>query len=177
MSFSRKDGHEFDTHLLHTLIDLPHRILQSHDVDELSPMVLHELGHDHHFGLNKAVYLIDNPDFDCLRGVAGFCKDECKLHKANVWDQPHEFAKDMTSAQFHQQMKAFNDSSICRHHNNLAQEQLAALGEKLGIKNPSCCMWPMKHGNHGILIFEEHDNRLARQKNLIDKVTALLSLC
>ncbi len=177
MSKLHTGGSDLDARLLHTLIDLPHRILQSHDSDELSPIVLHDLGHDHHFGLNKAVYLVDNPDFDCLRGVAGFCRDECKFHKADVWEKPHEFAQDMASAEFHQLMKKFSDNSISRQNHQHTPESLALLGQKLGIKNPSCCVWNMKHGNHGILIFEEHDQRLARQKDLINKVTALLSLC
>lgn len=177
MSKIYNDEHGHDQTLLNNLVSLPHRILQLHDVDELSPLVLHELGHDSHFGLNKAVYLVDNPDFDSLRGVAGFCRDECHLHKQNVWDDPQAFAHDMSQAQFHQTMKQFRDGSVTRNQEHCTQDGLAALGQKLGLNNPSCCTWSTRHGNQGILLFEARDDMKEPQRNLLSQIIALLSFC
>lgn len=171
------DEFNHDQSLLNSLVGLPQRILQLHEVDELSPLVLHELGHDSHFGLNKAVYLVDNPDFDSLRGVAGFCKDECSLHKADVWQDPYSFAHDMSSGQFHQQIKQFNHASITRNHEQCSQEGLVNLGKTLGLNNPSCCIWDTRHGNHGILLFEGRENMVEKQKSLLSQIIALLSFC
>ena len=171
------DENNHDQTLLHSLVGLPQRILQLHEVDELSPLVLHELGHDSHFGLNKAVYLVDNPDFDSLKGVAGFCKDECKLHKADVWQDPHSFAHDMFNGEFHQQIKRFNHSSITRNHEQCSQEGLVDLGKSLGLNNPSCCTWNTRHGNHGILLFEGNENMMENHKSLLSQIIALLSFC
>lgn len=171
------DEHDNDQTLLQNLVSLPQRILQLHDVEELSPLVLHELGHDSHFGLNKAVYLVDNPDFDSLKGVAGFCREECSLHKPDVWLDPQAFAKDMENAQFHQAMRQFRDCSIVRGHDHCTQDGLMALGQRLGLKSPSCCTWSTRHGNQGILLFEGNNTMEEQQKGLLSQIIALLSFC
>lgn len=170
------EDHDIDQSLLERLVSLPNRILQLHDVEELSPLVLHELGHDSHFGLKKAVYLIDNPDFDSLKGVAGFCRDECHLHKQNILDDPQSFAHDMAHASFHQSMKQFRDGSIARNHDYCSQDGITHLGERLGLNNPSCCTWNTRHGNQGILLFEADDMK-DHQKSLLSQIIALLSFC
>ena len=74
--------------LIKNLSKLPHRILQNYHLAALSEIILHELGHKDCFDFKRAVYLVDNPDFDHLVGVAGFCNGECKHHKSDLWDCP-----------------------------------------------------------------------------------------
>ena len=100
-----------EAHVTH-LLGLPHKILSHHEIEALAPIVLHELGHVNPFGLTKACYFIDNPDFDCLRGVAGYNKEECFNHKDDVWEDPHSFALDMKDAPYHKQMLQFADKSL-----------------------------------------------------------------
>lgn len=169
------DGH--DAQLVSRLLELPHKILCHHDVDGLEQLVLHELGHDQHFGLEKAGYFIDNPDFDCLKGIAGYCKSECKMHKDNLWNDPRSFVQDMQKAQFHQQLSHYLDHSLS--HNELEGvkgDALVNLGQKLGMGNPSFITWKMKHGNNGILLYEENPAH-ARRRDLLQHFVALLSLC
>ncbi len=170
---------ELGDKVVHAILQLPHKILSHHDVDDLAQLVLHELGHDAHFGLTKAAYLVDNPEFDCVKGVAGFCKNECGLHRENLWEAPHAFGLDMKDASFHNTMKNFvQDTSVRRREVDIHNpDDLAALGDRLGLKNPSFVTWNMRHGNHGILLFEEGQVICARRRDLLTHAAALLSLC
>jgi hypothetical protein len=163
----------------HSILQLPHHILRYHDVDELPQLVLHDLGHESNFGLNKAAYLVDNPEFNCVKGVAGFNRDECSFHRENVWEAPHEFGGDMRDAVFHNNMKNFvQDMSVRRRDLDVHNpDDLAVLGTTLGLKNPSFFTWNMRHGNHGILLFEEGREWCARHRDLLSYAAALLSLC
>lgn len=167
-----------DVELLSRLLGLPHKILSNHDHSSLAPMVLHELGHTQSFGFNKAGYFVDNPDFNCLKGVAGYCSDECQHHKSDVWSDPTSFERDMELAAFHKKLAQFTDNSVVRrHHNVLDESALHELGNILGISNPSFLTWKMKHGNNGILIFEGNREMIARRKDILHNFAALLGLC
>ena len=62
--------------LLKCFTHLPEQILSLHDIDNVTEYVLHSLCVEDCLNLSKAAYFIDNPDFDCLKGVAGFNKQE-----------------------------------------------------------------------------------------------------
>lgn len=167
-----------DVELLTHLFGLPHKILSHHDVNGLTPMILHELGHTNGLGLNKAGYLIDNPDFNCLKGVAGYCSKECHHHKSDLWSSPHTFADDMSNAQFHRQLATFNDHSLSRKPDHVIDEDaMKEVGRMLGMQNPSFLTWKMKHGNNGIFLFEGDESHLVRRRNLLHSIIGLLSLC
>jgi len=164
---------------LNNLISLPQKILKNHEVPGLEQILLHELAHDNNFGLKKAGYLIDNPEFDCLKGVAGYCSDECNLHKKDVWEEPNTFMSDMQNAKFHNSMNAFlHNASLGKKDVHIHDENdLHELGVRLGMHNPSFFTWNMKHGNHGILIFEDGEHGKLRRRDWLRNIVALLSLC
>lgn len=167
-----------DEGTLQNLMSLPHKILGNHDVHGLEQMVLHELGHDHNFGLKKAGYFVDNPDFDCLKGIAGYCSDECCMHKQDMWENPQSFMSDMNKAEFHNSMNNFLHNALHKKDMHIHDENdLQELGARLGMNSPSFFTWPMKHGNHGILIFEDGQNGKLRRKDWLRNLIALLSLC
>ncbi len=62
--------------LLRCFTHLPQQILSLHKIDNATEYVLHSLCDAGCLDLQKAAYLVDNPDFDCLQGVAGFNKAE-----------------------------------------------------------------------------------------------------
>ena len=168
-----------DAQLVNTLLSIPNKILNHHEVDGLVQMVLHELAHEQHLGLKRATYLVDSPDFDCLKGVAGFCRDECQMHKKDLWQDPHAFHADMHKASFHNDMQKMLRSSLRKGHLNPHHlHDIVAFGKDLGINNPEVHVWNLKHGNHGILIYEEGTKKVhADTHQVLDKVTALLGLC
>jgi len=179
---SIKDPEQFLQEEYKRLVDhlsqLPHKILQHHSLETLSQMILHELGHDAGFGLNRAIYLVDNPDFDRLIGAAGFSRDECRHHGEDIWQSPDAFASDMEQANFHDEVKKIFHTSFSRQNINLADSNdVRKLGHQVGMSSPQTFAWNMKHGNHGILVFE-HDQALTPQsQELLANSAAYLSLC
>lgn len=159
------------TKLVDSLSALPHKILQHYHLGYLPQIILHELGHDHCFDLKRAIYLVNNPDFNHLVGIAGFCCKECVLHKKDLWSDPQAFPADMKDATFHNEIKKFVGSSL----ND--PKELMALGLELGLTNPQVFTWHMKHGNHGILIFEQDHDIAPWKQSLLHNAAALLSLC
>jgi len=165
--------------IIYNLSNLPHKILQHHDIDGLSQMILHELCHNNNFAIPKATYLVDNPDFDHLIGAAGFQRDECHLHKENLWEQPGSFLSDMKDATFHNDVRKFFKNSLKRQDINLDDsDEIRGLGHFMGMQNPQFFSWRMKHGNHGLLLFDHGDEELSEWKHkFLRNVAALLSLC
>jgi hypothetical protein len=160
------------------LLGLPRKILHHHDVEGLAQLVLHELGHDESLGLSKAGYLIDNPDFGCMRGVAGYSSDECAYHQHDMWHTPQTFSHDMQEAPFHKRLAQFSYTSLQRLRNDeIDEDDVHALAQALGMSNPSLVVWRMKHGNNGLLLFEHDAHQAAHHKEIIQNVAPILSLC
>ena len=169
---------ERDRCLVDLVTGLPRKILRYHNVDGLAQMVLHELGHDGGFGFQRATYLIDNPDFDHLRGVAGYSHQECKYHKDNIWDNPDCFRQDMEQAEFHNNVRSILNNSFKRNDINLDDaDDVRELGSQLGMEEPSFFSWDMKHGNHGLFIYEKDDNICLWRHGLLKNISAMLSMC
>lgn len=162
--------------LVKTLINLPHKILHHHEVDGLAQIVLHELGF--HLGLRRASYLIDNPDFSCLRGIAGYCQKECKVGAQDLWKDPHGTALNIDQTIFHSQIKQFLDNTVKRQEGVCQIDELQKLGKTLGINDPKVHTWTMRHGNLGVLIFEEDDDSVCKKApDVLEHAVALLGLC
>lgn len=162
--------------LLNIFLKIPHKILHHHEHDALASMILHEIGS--HLGFNRATYLVDNPDFGCLKGVAGFCKDDCKEPKEGLWDHPEGFEKNMEQATFYSEVKKFMNQNVNRMEGECDPNELVALGERLGIQNPQVFTWNMRHGNTGILIFDHGEKKVCKNMtDVLKQVGTLLSLC
>ncbi len=165
--------------LLSMLLDLPNKILNHHEVDGLAQLILHDVAHENHFGLKRASYLIDNPEFDCLRGVAGYVDSECKHHQHDMWTTPHSFAHDMREAAFHNRLLQLEQRSIKRNtkaSNHL--DDVRNIAMDLGMVNPWVYAKDLRHGNHGILIVEEGVKRLDEDDHeLLAHISSILGLC
>lgn len=161
-----------------SLLTLPHKIIRHHEVDGLVHLVMHEIAHQELFGLKRALYLIDNPDFDHLKGVAGYCEKECQHHHDDVWKQPEQFKEDMKSALFHRQVQDYLGSSFKLKHLNLHDfDHVIDLANNLGIAEPHFFSWQMKYGNHGLFIFEKSKNLGVVEHNLLSNAVVFLSMC
>ena len=164
--------------LLWQLVTLPQKIVQLHGMPSLPELVLHELCHDNCFNIDRAAYLLDNPDFDWLKGVAGYTRDECQKHRSDLWQDPYTFDDDMSHAEYHQQVKKFSAKSLMRTADySVNSETVKSLADSLGMHNPLCFSWGTKHDNHGLLILENPSHNRKEQEQLLQAVMSFLALC
>jgi hypothetical protein len=169
-----------ENELLRVLLDLPNKILQHEELDHLPHLVLHELGKNQRLGFKRASYLIYNPDFGCIKGIAGYCQDETKFHKDDLWHDPASFHDDMKSANFYNKIKTFYHPEIYHKEcNDKFHDDIKNIGKMLGIDKPLVHVWNMRHGNKGVLIFEEDQKhgKCEQDPVYLDKLAALLGLC
>jgi hypothetical protein len=144
--------------ILVRLSRLPHKMLSIHGAENTTEFVLHELCQPTCFNLKKAAYFIDNPDFDCLKGVAGFSNEEQYVNNTHCWSNPHEFTKHMQSCAFNTKVRGITRPSAQR--GNIAPDSLVAeLAPQLALNAPYVLSWPLKHDNQGVLIFERVDGK------------------
>ncbi len=162
--------------MLSYLSSLPRRMLLLHGIDNVTEFVLHDLCAEECFNLNKAAYFVDNPDFNCTKGVAGFSRDEAFAKIDAPWQDPRTFSAHMQLSSFNRQVRSLNRCSIKKGgetHADLA----GMLAKDLGFKNYDFCSWQMRHDNEGFVLYEKCDSSdLFVKDHLLDGLT-LLSFC
>jgi len=157
---------------------LPHKILQNYHLKSLSQIILHDLCHDSCFGLKSAIYLIDNPDFDLLTGVAGFNESDCNLYDEILMQNPENFCNQIKESLFNGEVQKFSHESLTKRDICLrTSKEILEIGKDMGLENPHFISWNMKHGNHGLLIFEEKEELSEWARNMLAHVSAFLSFC
>ena len=159
--------------MLHTLSSLPQNLLLIYGRDNAAEFVLHELCKEHCFNLKKAAYLAHNPDFRCMRGVAGYTEQESYRECPCFWKKPDEFSEHMQSAVFNKKVRGVE--RVCK--NDVCDVELCELAKELGMTNHGVCSWQLKNGNTGILLFERdvvgHEDDL----EFLRKALAILGFC
>ena len=139
--------------VLSCLSNLPKQIINSEHLENIPEFVLHDLCHNC-FNLNKAAYFVDNPDFNCVKGIAGFCESEGYSDHDNIWQHPETFSLFMQSSLFNKKVKNF-ESHSSKRSNNSYDELVRQIANTVGIENPAYCLWDMKHYNHGLVVYEK----------------------
>lgn len=156
---------------------LPRKIIQLHGHDNVVNFVLHELCSKNCFNMPKAAYFIDNPAFNCLKGIAGISEEELKSLE-NIWEDPHQVSDIIVKAPFNQQVRSFTyESRKNRGHSHEAMAETIA--KNLNLNDYGFYAWDLKHDNHGLLVCEKsntHDQDHPHDEILIDGLS-LLSFC
>ena len=150
-------------------------MLSLHGTDNVTEFVLHNLCHENCFNIKKAAYFIDNPDFDCLKGVAGFARDQAPDDTEGIWSDPLAFSARMKVSSFNQKVRSQLHGSL-RKGNKSYEELAPTLANELGMKSYQLCSWDMKHDNHGIVMYEKNDSVELDEQSLINGMS-LLSFC
>lgn len=164
--------------LIKRITHLPSYLLRNHDEKTLAHMLLYNLGHDDCFAFESGAYFIDNPEFDCLKGCAGFTRGECKIHPDQVWSSPSDHHDHLYNAPFNKKVQEMLYPSIAAHSGDIEKsDTYKNLCEKLCIANPDCISWPMKHGNKGVLIFNHNNAIDDQQRSLLINAASLLGFC
>lgn len=164
-----------DLKILNRLRTIPRHMLTNHERENLSEFVLAQLAHEDCFNLEKAVYLVDNPDFDCFKGVAGFCSDESFVDGENVWNKQQEFTNHSRTTNFNIKVRSIELESQKRK-GKTDKNIVDALASTLELHSPSFYAWPMKYENHGMLIYQKRDKEPCDCDYLLDGA-AFLSFC
>lgn len=141
--------------VLNRLSQLPRKMLSLRDQENMTEFVLHELCHADCFDLEKAAYFVDNPDFDCLKGVAGIWRPEVYATPSDdIWQNPNAFSAHMQGSMFNQKVRDFVHSSL-RKNKGSDEEIVHLIAQELHMDNPGYYSWDMKHYNHGLLVYEK----------------------
>jgi hypothetical protein len=161
--------------ILQNLVSLPQKILSLHNHTNVTELILHALCHPEYLNFTKAAYFVDNPDFNCLKGVAGIHRQD---HDAQWYDQHHhdEIEKKFQGSFFNQRVRSLERHSL----RNSIQEELCMardIAQELKLEDPQFCLWPMKHENHGLLIFEPCHAKEHCPQDYVNYGCALLGLC
>lgn len=143
--------------LLRCFTHLPRQILRLNEIDNATEYVLHSLCEEGCLNLQKAAYFIDNPDFDCLKGIAGFSKEEGSNSCDIVLDDTGCFKNHVAQCDYNKTVRTITAPSPKR--NGYSPERIIEqFAEKLGMSNPECHSWNIKHDNFGLLIFERDES-------------------
>ena len=162
--------------LLHILSSLPKKILLRYDTDRLPEFVLHEIACEDCFNLNKAAFLVDNPDFNCLKGIAGIARSEAFSNGTSIWEDPQRFSVHMRGSEFNDKVRNHLQVS-CKKYDSPDDEIFAKIAEMLGMQQFGVCTWDMKYDNHGYLIYEKMNNDDTSCDDYIAHGASLLGFC
>lgn len=165
---------EAHSKILNNLAHLPKKIVSLEGIANTPEFVLHELCNEQCFNLKKAAFFVDNPDFNFLKGIAGFSAEEAYGHDS-IWQDPQSFTDHMSKAFFNQKVKGFSHHSISRA--GAADEAISRIAQDLGIAHPVSRSWTMKHDNHGFLIYEYQPQSVEGIEEHLDNSLYLLNFC
>lgn len=149
-----EDGLLRQNEILNRLSALPRKIVSLHGQENISEFVLHELCQKGCLNFEKAAYFVDNPDFDHLKGMAGYWRPEAYASQEDIWINPKSFSAYMQESPFNKRVRNFTHASFSK--NNHTEDhilELVAQGFEFG--NPGVYSWDLKHDNHGFLVYEK----------------------
>lgn len=147
---------EHHQRLLQYMSNFPKYIMTLEVFDNIPDFILYGLCHDDCFNVRRAAYFIDNPDFDFIQGISGFCKSEVLMDWDKLWDQPDQFSSKVKDSSFNKRIKSFSTDSIKRN-NHSHDEFIKRVAYEIGFDEPCYYCWDLKHYNHGIIVYEKID--------------------
>jgi hypothetical protein len=161
--------------ITHSLSCLPKKMLQLHGKDNVVEFVLHELSKEDCFNLDRVAYVVDNPDFNCVKGVAGYCYNEKYAADKDIWSDPDSFTSYMSKAPFNNKVRSYAQESYIKRGCS-EQDLINEVSQSLGFSHPVSYSWTMKHDNHGILLYEKRDGDTCDCDYLLDGL-CLIGFC
>ncbi len=165
---ARKEIHQ-------TLCYLPRKIVALHGTEHGADLVLNELCGERCFNFKKAAYFVDNPDFDCIKGVAGFCREDIHKVASHAAEDPIQLSEQLCSLPFNQKVRCCMQKSAQAKH-SLANKDIAQLANELGMQRPEVFTWDVKNDNHGLLLYEKDEKDDISPDDLHNGLV-LLSFC
>jgi hypothetical protein len=154
--------------------NLPEQLVKYHGQENMLELLLHSMSQKSCFNFSKAAYFIDNPDFDHLKGVAGFHNPEA--YNQDHWKDTQIFSDHMKRAPFNNQVREVMRTSI-KKNNHLEKEVVKELSQELAFTDPHYLSWPVKYNNHGLLLFETDPEDHEALKEHLESGVHLFGFC
>jgi len=161
--------------LLHRLGGFSSNMVVNHHLENLSEFVLHDLCSDDLFNIPKAAYLVNNPDFECMKGVVGYTHEQA-FHKGKNWDCQKDFTSHMKQSDFNQKVRLVSGKALARDGAGLESKRVHQLADQLEIEDPLFHVWAMKHDNQGLLIYQRPEHMDVHHEQMVHFVP-MLSFC
>ena len=174
----KHDDYDERSKVLCLLNALPRKILGLQGQENLTEFVLHDLAGADCFNLHRAAYFVDNPDFDCIKGIAGFNRQEIEGLPSDVWQDADRFSERMRSSVFNQRVRKLERPSF-RRIGSTDEEIARELAEGIEMPHYHFCSWDTKHNNHGFLVYEpvEEEKHRTLTSFYVKDAACLLGLC
>jgi len=153
---SHKNDFERHKRVFDCLSRLPRKIMSVHELENVPEFVLQDICDEHCFNIVRAAYFVDNPDFNQLKGVAGFCREEAYEQPESMWETAHAFSSFMDQSLFNNKVRSIALDSIDANH-HMHEHIVGDIAPDLDFENPAWCTWDLKHYNHGLIIYEKAD--------------------
>ena len=162
--------------LLQFLSNMPGKIVGLHGLENVTEFVLHDLSGKDCFNFLKVGYFVDNPDFNCFKGVAGYHTEQQFPSHHVIWDDPKLFTSHMKNVDFNQRVRMLEGSSPKK--SSICEKSFVdEVAEQLNFNDPSYFCWRMKHDNHGLVIFEHMNGHTYWDEHDLQRGLHLLSFC
>ena len=139
--------------ILRFFTHLPKQILKLHEIENVTEYVLHSLCEEGCLNFTKAAYFIDNPDFNFMKGIAGFDKADEIYTCESAIAEDGSIITERSNCDYSQKVREITISSPKRNGES-PEKAIERLVETLEMSNPLCHSWNIKHDNYGILIYE-----------------------
>src|SRR5258708_5010644 len=136
---------------------LPRKMLQFHGLENVTDFVLHELCSKDCFNIPKAAYFVENPAFNCLKGIVGVSTAEIQGID-NIWTSPDQFMQTIAQSSFNQKVRSSHYESH-KNRGHSPEEIAKTIADELGIHDYGFYYWDMKHDNHGLLICQKNNDQ------------------
>lgn len=167
--------HDRKLEIVRRILQLPHKMVGVHGRENVPEFILHEIAAEACFDLPKAAYFVDNPDFNVFKGVCGIHKDET-YRVQSIWEAQDHFSDHMKQSAFNNKVRMIENTShkkACVCDEDIIEDIALALD----MKNPWYHAWPLRHDNHGLLLFEASDEVMEHIEDDLHSACHLLSLC
>jgi hypothetical protein len=166
------------TQVLACLNHLPRKMVSLQGNKNLPNFVLYDFCHESCFNFPKAAYLVDNPDFDCFKGICGLNKQEKDFCQGitDIWKESDHYCRYIEQSPFNKKVREIARPSISKH-NEAYDKVLDAVSHQLGFSKPEYFSWLMKHDNHGYLIVEDAKDLDTYLQEYLKNGIHLLSFC
>jgi hypothetical protein len=130
---------------------IPEKMVMTHGCENLAEFVLHELCDESCLALHKVAFFLDNPDFNCFKGIVGISDQERFAHH-DAWNNVTDFSQHMRGANFNQSTRSIARDSIAKNGTQWAKcaEDIA---QTITVDDHGWYIFSAKHGNTGLIIF------------------------